>query len=38
MALISLRPLLDQAAENGYGAPAFNVDNLEQKGMVARHA
>ena len=25
MALISLRQLLDHAAENGYGLPAFNV-------------
>jgi len=30
MALISLRQLLDHAAENGYGMPAFNVNNLEQ--------
>ncbi len=30
MALISLRQLLDHAAENGYGLPAFNVNNLEQ--------
>ncbi len=30
MALISLRQLLDHAAENGYGVPAFNVNNLEQ--------
>lgn len=30
MALISLRQLLDHAAENGYGIPAFNVNNLEQ--------
>lgn len=28
--LISLRQLLDHAAENGYGVPAFNVNNLEQ--------
>src|SRR4030066_57122 len=30
MALLSLRQLLDHAAENGYGLPAFNVNNLEQ--------
>ena len=30
MALISLRQLLDHAAEDGYGVPAFNVNNLEQ--------
>ncbi|MEY2701031.1 MAG: fructose-bisphosphate aldolase class [Pseudomonadota bacterium] len=30
MALISLRQLLDHAAEGGYGMPAFNVNNLEQ--------
>ena len=30
MALISLRQLLDHAAENNYGLPAFNVNNLEQ--------
>lgn len=30
MALVSLRQLLDHAAENGYGLPAFNVNNLEQ--------
>jgi len=30
MALISLRQLLDHAAEFGYGVPAFNVNNMEQ--------
>ena len=30
MALVSLRQLLDHAAEHGYGIPAFNVNNLEQ--------
>ena len=30
MALVSLRQLLDHAAEFGYGVPAFNVNNLEQ--------
>lgn len=30
MALVSLRQVLDHAAENLYGVPAFNVNNLEQ--------
>ncbi len=30
MAFVSLRRLLDHAAEAGYGVPAFNVNNLEQ--------
>ena len=30
MALISLRQLLDHAAEQGYGVPAFNINNMEQ--------
>lgn len=30
MALISLRQLLDHAAEHSYGMPAFNVNNMEQ--------
>lgn len=30
MALISLRQLLDHAAENDYGVPAFNINNMEQ--------
>jgi len=30
MALISLRQLLDHAAEHGYGVPAYNVNNMEQ--------
>ena len=30
MPLITLRQLLDHAAEHGYGVPAFNVNNLEQ--------
>ena len=28
--LISLRQLLDDAAEYGYGVPAFNINNMEQ--------
>ncbi len=30
MAFVSLRQMLDHAAENSYGVPAFNVNNLEQ--------
>lgn len=30
MALVTLRQLLDHAAEYGYGVPAFNANNLEQ--------
>ena len=30
MALVSLRQLLDHAAENNYGMPAFNINNMEQ--------
>lgn len=30
MAIISMRQMLDHAAERGYGVPAFNVNNLEQ--------
>jgi len=30
MSLVSMRQLLDHAAEFGYGLPAFNVNNLEQ--------
>ena len=30
MAFVSLRQLLDHAAEHDYGVPAFNVNNLEQ--------
>ncbi|PRD37530.1 UNVERIFIED_CONTAM: fba [Trichonephila clavipes] len=38
MALISLRQLLDHAAENGYGVPAFNVNNLEQMRAIMEAA
>ena len=34
MPLVSLRQLLDQAAENNYGLPAFNVNNLEQVSAI----
>ncbi|MFZ5509969.1 MAG: class II fructose-bisphosphate aldolase [Pseudomonadota bacterium] len=30
MPLVSMRQLLDHAAEHGYGLPAFNVNNMEQ--------
>jgi fructose-bisphosphate aldolase class II len=30
MSLITMRQLLDHAADNNYGVPAFNVNNLEQ--------
>ena len=30
MARITLRQLLDHAAEHGYGVPAFNMSNMEQ--------
>jgi fructose-bisphosphate aldolase, class II len=30
MPLITLRQLLDHAAEHGYGVPAFNINNMEQ--------
>ena len=38
MALVSLRTLLDHAAEHGYGIPAFNVNNLEQVRAVMEAA
>ncbi len=38
MALISLRQLLDHAAEHGYGVPAFNVNNLEQMRAIMQAA
>ena len=37
MARISLRQLLDDAAQNSYGVPAFNINNLEQ-GMAIMEA
>jgi fructose-bisphosphate aldolase, class II len=30
VALVSMRQLLDHAAEHGYGIPAFNINNMEQ--------
>ncbi|WP_372737329.1 class II fructose-bisphosphate aldolase [Neptunomonas sp.] len=38
MALISMRQLLDHAAENGYGIPAYNVNNLEQMRAIMEAA
>lgn len=38
MAIISLRQLLDHAAEFGYGVPAFNVNNLEQTRAIMEAA
>lgn len=38
MALISLRQLLDHAAEHEYGVPAFNINNLEQVQAIMRAA
>ena len=38
MALVSMRQLLDHAAENDYGVPAFNVNNLEQMRAIMEAA
>ena len=38
MPLVSMRELLDHAATNGYGIPAFNVNNLEQVQAVMEAA
>lgn len=38
MALISMRQMLDHAAEFGYGVPAFNVNNLEQTRAIMEAA
>ena len=38
MALISMRQLLDHAAEHGYGVPAFNVNNQEQMRAIMEAA
>ncbi|WP_237057316.1 class II fructose-bisphosphate aldolase [Microbulbifer sediminum] len=38
MALISLRQMLDHAAEHSYGVPAFNVNNLEQMRAIMEAA
>jgi fructose-bisphosphate aldolase class II len=38
MALVSMRQLLDHAAEFGYALPAFNVNNLEQMRAIMEAA
>ena len=38
MALVSMRQLLDHAAEHDYGVPAFNVNNLEQMRAIMEGA
>lgn len=38
MTKISLRQLLDDAAEHGYGLPAFNINNMEQIHAIMRAA
>ena len=38
MALATLRQVLDHAAENNYGVPAFNVNNLEQMRAIMEAA
>ncbi len=38
MALITLKQLLDYAAENDFGVPAFNVNNLEQMRAIMEAA
>ena len=38
MPLITLRQLLDHAAENNYGVPAFNVNNVEQMRAIMEAA
>ena len=38
MALITLRQLLDHAAEHRYGVPAFNINNMEQGQAIMKAA
>ena len=38
MALVTLRQMLDHAAEHTYGVPAFNVNNLEQMRAIMEAA
>ena len=38
MAIISLRQLLDHAAEHSYGIPAYNVNNMEQMQAIMQAA
>ena len=34
MALLTLRQLLDYAAEHQFAVPAFNVSNIDRKSVV----
>ncbi|MHB8533752.1 MAG: class II fructose-bisphosphate aldolase, partial [Solirubrobacteraceae bacterium] len=38
MPLVSMRQLLDDAAEHGYALPAFNVNNMEQLQAILQAA
>ena len=38
MPMISMRKMLDHAAEHGYGVPAFNVNNMEQMHAIMEAA
>ncbi len=38
MAIVSMRQLLDHAAEHDYGVPAFNINNMEQIHAIMRAA
>src|SRR5579862_4029658 len=38
MSMISLRQLLDHAAEHAYGVPAFNINNMEQMQAIMQAA
>jgi len=38
MAHITMRQLLDHAAENSYGMPGFNINNMEQGLAILRGA
>jgi fructose-bisphosphate aldolase, class II len=38
MSMISLRQLLDHAAEHSYGVPAFNINNMEQVQAIMQAA
>ncbi len=38
MPMISMRQMLDHAAEHGYGVPAFNVNNMEQMHAIMEAA
>ena len=38
MPMISLRQLLNHAAQHGYGVPAFNINNMEQPIAIVQAA